>query len=148
MNKLGAQACVKCKGTFPHCRATMKPKRLWAGELCLAPKQVRKHYEELESQPHPRHPIIEQVVGEDNDIDEDWEMGYCDTVPKMKWVVGGKQHAVWVWLEGLQHNLAALLVWVWPEGLQHNHAALLEDGLWPWSCPIGDGLFSCMACFG
>ena len=46
--------------------------------------QVRTHYETLKNAPHPRHPIIEQVVGEDNLVNEHWENGYCDIVPRAK----------------------------------------------------------------
>ena len=46
--------------------------------------QIKAHFEMLESQPKPRHPIIEDVIGEDNNVEEAWELGYCDQIPKMK----------------------------------------------------------------
>eukprot|EP00200_Dunaliella_tertiolecta_P007628 CAMPEP_0202381592 /NCGR_PEP_ID=MMETSP1127-20130417/37027_1 /ASSEMBLY_ACC=CAM_ASM_000462 /TAXON_ID=3047 /ORGANISM="Dunaliella tertiolecta, Strain CCMP1320" /LENGTH=1435 /DNA_ID=CAMNT_0048980603 /DNA_START=339 /DNA_END=4646 /DNA_ORIENTATION=+ len=50
----------------------------------LSEEEVDSHYRALKDAPHPRHPIIEQVVGEDNMVNEDWEFGYCDNVPRAK----------------------------------------------------------------
>lgn len=49
---------------------------------CLA--QIKTHFQKLAGQTPPRHPIIENVIGEDNDVEEAWELGYCDQIPKMK----------------------------------------------------------------
>ncbi|KAF5839697.1 hypothetical protein DUNSADRAFT_126 [Dunaliella salina] len=48
----------------------------------LSDDEVDSRYKALKDAPHPRHPLIEQVVGENNMVNEDWEFGYCDNVPR------------------------------------------------------------------
>lgn len=46
--------------------------------------QAQAAFKEMHDGPGPHHPLIDHVMGDDNDVDELWEFGFCEKVPKAK----------------------------------------------------------------